>query len=81
MLTLSTAKIMGLKKTATKGDKKKKKEVAEEIAKLEHELEERHQNELQQFEVLSPYVRQDIRSQYYLIGLVYAGSGRNSKGG
>jgi len=52
MLTLSTAKIMGLKKTATKGDKKKKKEVAEEIAKLEHELEERHQNELQQFEAL-----------------------------
>ena len=35
-----------MKKTATKGDKKKKKEVTEEIAKLEANLEQKHQTEL-----------------------------------
>ncbi|KAK3909052.1 Deubiquitinase OTUD6B [Frankliniella fusca] len=39
------AKIQGLKKTATKGDKKKKKEVQEEIANLEADLERRHKEE------------------------------------
>lgn len=39
-------KIQALKKTATKGDKKKKKEVADEISKLENELEKRHGEEL-----------------------------------
>ena len=43
-------KIQALKKTATKGDKKKKKEVAEEITKLEEEIKERHQKELQEFQ-------------------------------
>merc|ERR1712071_77135 len=37
------AKIQALKKTATKGDKKKKKDVAEEIAKIEKELTEKHE--------------------------------------
>lgn len=41
------AKVQALKKSATKGDKKKKKEVAEEIAKLESEMETRHKSELQ----------------------------------
>ena len=40
------AKIQSLKKTATKGDKKKKKEVTEEIAKLEASLDEKHQREI-----------------------------------
>lgn len=40
------SKIQSLKKTASKGDKKKKKEVAEEIAKLEQELDEKHEKEL-----------------------------------
>jgi len=40
------AKIQAMKKTATKGDKKKKKEVTEEIAKLESNLEQKHQTEL-----------------------------------
>jgi hypothetical protein len=31
---------------ASKGDKKKKKETTEEIAKLEHELDARHDQEL-----------------------------------
>ena len=38
------ATIQGLKKTASKGDKKKKKEVAEEIAKLEQELNDNFKN-------------------------------------
>uniref|UniRef100_A0A0A9X8U4 OTU domain-containing protein 6B n=1 Tax=Lygus hesperus TaxID=30085 RepID=A0A0A9X8U4_LYGHE len=40
------AKIQSLKKTATKGDKKKKKEVQEEINKLEADIENRHATEL-----------------------------------
>lgn len=43
------AKIQALKKTATKGDKKKKKEVSDEISKLESELEKRHNEELEGF--------------------------------
>ncbi|XP_044267094.1 deubiquitinase OTUD6B [Tribolium madens] len=41
------AKIQSLKKSVTKGDKKKKKEVTEEIARLEQELEIRHSSELE----------------------------------
>ena len=40
------AKVQALKKSASKGDKKKKKEVADEIAKLESEMETRHGAEL-----------------------------------
>lgn len=40
------AKIQALKKTAGKGDKKKKKEVLEEIARLESDLDKRHAEEL-----------------------------------
>jgi len=43
-------KIQLLKKTSSKGDKKKKKEVLEEIATLEAEMNLRHKNELAQFE-------------------------------
>lgn len=39
-------KIQGLKKTASKGDKKKKKEITEEIAKLEADLNQKHDQEL-----------------------------------
>jgi len=39
-------KIQALKKVASKGDKKKKKETAEEIASLEAELNARHKDEL-----------------------------------
>lgn len=42
------AKIQALKKTSTKGDKKKKKEVGEEIAQLELELEKRQNEEIEQ---------------------------------
>lgn len=41
-----TAKIQALKKTAIKGDKKKKKEVHDEITKLESEMDKRHEEEL-----------------------------------
>lgn len=40
------AKIQSLKHSVPKGDKKKKKEVALEIAKLEEELTDRHTQEL-----------------------------------
>jgi len=54
------AKIQNLKKTSGKG--KKKKEVADEIAKLEDELKSRHEKELKELEVGSPggdYVQVD----------------------
>lgn len=41
------AQVQALKKTATKGDKKKKKEVQEEIAKLEFELNQKQDAELE----------------------------------
>lgn len=40
------AKIQALKKTASKGDKKKKKEVLEEIVRLESDLDKKHADEL-----------------------------------
>jgi len=48
------AKIQVLKKTASKGDKKKKKDVAEEIASLEAELVLKHKNELSNFDESTP---------------------------
>ena len=39
-------KIQALKKSVSKGDKKRKKDVATEIAKLEAEIESRHETEL-----------------------------------
>lgn len=42
------AKIQSMKKSIPKGDKKKKKEITEEIVKLEIELEENHNEELNQ---------------------------------
>lgn len=51
-LFISTAKIQALKKSITKGDKKKKKEVTEEIVKLESELETRHEAEHKRLKVL-----------------------------
>ena len=45
-----TAQIMALKKTATKGDRSKRKEVLAEVEKLEKETRDRHDRELQQYE-------------------------------
>lgn len=44
------AKIQALKKSASKGDKKKKKEVLEEIVRLESDLDRKHADELAQTE-------------------------------
>ncbi|ORY02096.1 OTU-domain-containing protein [Basidiobolus meristosporus CBS 931.73] len=44
-------KLTALKKTATKGDKKKKKEVQVEMAQLEQEVQQRHEQELKDFMV------------------------------
>jgi len=46
---LCAAQIQQLKTSVSKGDKKKKKEVAAQIAVLEAELEAKHQQELQAF--------------------------------
>ncbi|KAK9760625.1 OTU protein [Basidiobolus ranarum] len=42
-------KLIALKKTATKGDKKKKKEVLVEMAQMEQEVHQRHEEELKEF--------------------------------
>lgn len=42
-------KIQSLKHSVPKGDKKKKKEITLEIAKLEAELEERHKKEINEY--------------------------------
>lgn len=44
------AKVQALKKSASKGDKKKKKEVLEEIVRLENDLDKRHAEEIAQVE-------------------------------
>ncbi|GBB84272.1 hypothetical protein RclHR1_01090011 [Rhizophagus clarus] len=49
-----TAKITALKKTATKGDKKRKKEVQNDIAKLETEFRKRQEEEVRQLQKQSP---------------------------
>ncbi|RZB39090.1 OTU and/or Peptidase C65 domain containing protein [Asbolus verrucosus] len=43
------SKIQSLKKSVTKGDKKKKKEISEEIARLEQELDQKQSSELEAF--------------------------------
>lgn len=43
-------KVQNLKKTASKGDKKKKKEVTDEIARLEEQLKNRHDQELRELQ-------------------------------
>ena len=45
-----TAQIMAIKKTATKGDRSKRKEVLAEVEKLEKETRDRHERELQQYQ-------------------------------
>jgi hypothetical protein len=49
-----TAKTTALKKTATKGDKKRKKEVQNEIAKLETEFRKKQEEEVKQLQQQSP---------------------------
>jgi hypothetical protein len=48
-----------LKKTVTKGDKKKKKEVDGEIEKLEKEFEEKCQLEIKNFQSSQPAVKNE----------------------
>ena len=55
-----TAKITALKKTATKGDKKRKKEVQNNIAKLEAECRKRQEEEVRQFQQQSPSKNESI---------------------
>ncbi|KAJ8951796.1 hypothetical protein NQ318_019769 [Aromia moschata] len=55
-------KVQGLKKSIPKGDKKKKKEVTDEIAQLEQELEERHKQELGQIKASTSQGNQSSES-------------------
>ncbi|KAL1123854.1 hypothetical protein AAG570_001624 [Ranatra chinensis] len=68
------AKIQALKKTATKGDKKKKKEVSEEILKLETDQEKRHSDELSAFNAQNVNVN-DVTATLDSISLEEAGKG------
>jgi OTU domain-containing protein 6 len=43
------SQITSLKKTVTKGEKSKRKEILLEVERLEKELKERHENELKEF--------------------------------
>lgn len=49
ILMFIAGKIQQMKKNVSKSDKKKKKELADEVAKLEAELEQRHKLELDTF--------------------------------
>jgi OTU domain-containing protein 6 len=62
----SAGKIQSLKKSTTKGDKKRKKEIIEEIARLELELQERHNEELLQLKQVS-FTTSSIYSIDYLM--------------
>ncbi|CAB3366987.1 Hypothetical predicted protein [Cloeon dipterum] len=57
------SKIQALKKSCAKGDKKKKKEVAEEIVKLEADLEKRQQEQISQFESSQPAPVAEVAGQ------------------
>ncbi|KFO74067.1 OTU domain-containing protein 6B, partial [Cuculus canorus] len=49
-----TAKIQGMKNAVPKNDKKRRKQLADEVAKLEAELEQKHKEELKQLKEDSP---------------------------
>ncbi|CAG8626459.1 2240_t:CDS:2 [Diversispora eburnea] len=53
------SQITALKKTATKGDKKRKKEVQIEVEKLEKEFRSRQQNELELFKSTKPIAKEN----------------------
>eukprot|EP00057_Strongylocentrotus_purpuratus_P019773 XP_011674247.1 PREDICTED: OTU domain-containing protein 6B isoform X2 [Strongylocentrotus purpuratus] len=65
------AKIQGIKKAAPKGDKKRKKEATEEIARLEAELDQRHQAELEANEAAVPLdaAQNEVATEEMLGGL------------
>jgi OTU domain-containing protein 6 len=56
-------RIQALKKTATKGDKKKKKEVAAAIAVMESEMDSRHEKELAEVETESHQDVADVTAE------------------
>ena len=61
-----------LKKTATKGDKKKKKEVADTVIKLESELHQKHKQELEALEKGDDAATQDsLRYLSFEISISY----------
>lgn len=49
-----TAKIQGMKNAVPKNDKKRRKQLADEVAKLEAGLEQKHKEELKQLKEASP---------------------------
>ncbi|KFO04737.1 OTU domain-containing protein 6B, partial [Balearica regulorum gibbericeps] len=49
-----TAKIQGMKNAVPKNDKKRRKQLADEVAKLEAELEQKHKEELKQLKEALP---------------------------
>uniref|UniRef100_G1KBP2 ubiquitinyl hydrolase 1 n=1 Tax=Anolis carolinensis TaxID=28377 RepID=G1KBP2_ANOCA len=51
---VSAAKIQGMKNTVPKNDKKRRKQLLEDVAKLEAEMEQKHKEELNNLKELSP---------------------------
>lgn len=50
----SVAKIQGMKNTVPKNDKKRRKQLLDDVAKLESELEEKHKEELKKLKETLP---------------------------
>jgi hypothetical protein len=62
---LCAGKIQSLKKSSTKGDRKKKKEITEEIARLELELKKQQNEELLQLKHVG-FMTHTVNCTHYL---------------
>lgn len=65
-IILCAGKIQSLKKSSTKGDKKKKKEIMEQIAQLELELEKKQNEELLQLKHVG-FMTPTVNPIHYLL--------------
>ncbi len=63
---LLAAEVQKLKHSVPKGDKKRKKEITVQIAKLEAELDERHQQELRQLRESDKQVWQQLLTECFI---------------
>ena len=65
-----TAKTTAMKKTATKGEKRKKKEILAEIAILEANLKAKHEEETKQFETMIQQKEKNNEEEVFLLFLI-----------
>ena len=64
LINFFPAKVQALKRSVPKGDKKKKKDIAAEIALLEAQLEEKHNKENNEHDQNCKKVSESIMSEY-----------------